>query len=357
MAWPRHHRLDVVNKFVTNETDGAAGKSRQTRNRDGAVAAHDLFDDLESVAHRPRRRRSSRSRHDKFFPHFAVLDNLDGVASLFDQGAWIAADKRIAADVFASLDGLEQKRFTLSANFLIGGKRRFEVGQDGARDRDQVAPLRQSGKLSLGRIEHGGADLTDSTPDSPQGKRGVKQHDDRVTYNSDSDGDRHQEFAKTNQGRTHRAHQRGLADETQKIKREVRLLELLEIPRAITVFTEAAHQPGPLQIARRHQQAGRADDNCSQRPQGKGEGQNQIDQTSKPPPQFARNRVPFQNQVRRRQPGAEQIHPAREKQQSKKQEIFATAKWNGVLHRQSAILASVILNASPGVTDRKKQDL
>ena len=72
----------------------------------------------------------------------AVLDHLDAVAGLLDDGARIAADERIAADVFAAFDRFEQERFARAADFAVGRERRFQIGQNAARDGNQV-PLRR----------------------------------------------------------------------------------------------------------------------------------------------------------------------------------------------------------------------
>ena len=56
-----------------------------------------------------------------------------------DDRARIAADERVAAEMFAAFDGFEQKRFALAADFAVGRERRFNVGQQAARDGDQVA--------------------------------------------------------------------------------------------------------------------------------------------------------------------------------------------------------------------------
>ena len=69
----------------------------------------------------------------------AVFNKFDAIAGLADDGARIAADKRIAPQMFAAFDGFEQKRFALPANFVIGGERRFKVGQNAARDRDEIS--------------------------------------------------------------------------------------------------------------------------------------------------------------------------------------------------------------------------
>ena len=47
------------------------------------------------------------------FHHLSVFDDFDAVGGLFDDGARVAADERVAPDVFAALDGFKQERFAL----------------------------------------------------------------------------------------------------------------------------------------------------------------------------------------------------------------------------------------------------
>ena len=85
-----------------------------------------------------RRFRDDRPAHD-----LAVFNNFDVMAGLPDDGARIAADKRVTAQMFAALDRFKQKRLTLAAYLVIGGERRFKIREDAARDRNQVSLLRQ----------------------------------------------------------------------------------------------------------------------------------------------------------------------------------------------------------------------
>ena len=59
------------------------------------------------------------------------------VAVLANDRARIATDEGIAPEMLAAFDRFEEKRFALPANFAIGRQRRFEIGQQPARDRDQ----------------------------------------------------------------------------------------------------------------------------------------------------------------------------------------------------------------------------
>ena len=65
----------------------------------------------------------------------------------------IAADKGVTAKVFAAFDRLEKKRFALAANFMVGGERRFEIGQQAARDRDEVSQGGQFQKFCFVRLD------------------------------------------------------------------------------------------------------------------------------------------------------------------------------------------------------------
>src|SRR5256886_12016371 len=60
-------------------------------------------------------------------------------ARLPDNRARITADKGIAAQMFAALDRFEEERLRLAANFAIGRKGCFNVGDQPACDRDEVA--------------------------------------------------------------------------------------------------------------------------------------------------------------------------------------------------------------------------
>ena len=76
---------------------------------------------------------------EKCLGDFSVLQNLDAIFRLPDDGARIAADERVASQMFAALDRLEQKRFARAADFAIGRERRFNVGEQASRDGNHVA--------------------------------------------------------------------------------------------------------------------------------------------------------------------------------------------------------------------------
>jgi hypothetical protein len=87
VRWARHNGFDVVDELVTDESDGAAGESRQTRNSHRAVTLEDALDDFESITHAvfaffvwPR-------WDGELFDDFAVFDQLDAIAGLLDDCA------------------------------------------------------------------------------------------------------------------------------------------------------------------------------------------------------------------------------------------------------------------------------
>jgi hypothetical protein len=58
---------------------------------------------------------------------------------LLDDRARIATDERIASEMLAAFDGFKKERFALAADFSVGRKRCFNVGQQAARDGNHVA--------------------------------------------------------------------------------------------------------------------------------------------------------------------------------------------------------------------------
>ena len=190
----RHNRLHVVDELITDESDGAAGETRQARKRHGLIFFQNALDDFEAVADLVGRvtpcalcfvitgsggQRTARPTVANEFPltpslsptggeggeagrggngeplyHPPALKHLNTVARLLDDRARVATDERIAAQMFAAFDRLEQKRFALSANFAISGKGRLEIGQQTARDRDEVPLRRQFQKLVPRRKIH-----------------------------------------------------------------------------------------------------------------------------------------------------------------------------------------------------------
>ena len=52
LGWTRHNRFNIMNEFVTDETDRAASETRQTRQQDRAIFFHHALDDFEAIANR-----------------------------------------------------------------------------------------------------------------------------------------------------------------------------------------------------------------------------------------------------------------------------------------------------------------
>ena len=128
---PRHDGFDVVDEFIADETDRAAGEAWQPGQRDRAILFHDALDDFEAVLHA--------LADDGGFHDLAVFDDLHAVAGLLDDRAGIAADERVAAQMFAALDGFKEEGFARAADFAIGRERRFDVREQPARDGNEVS--------------------------------------------------------------------------------------------------------------------------------------------------------------------------------------------------------------------------
>ena len=96
-------------------------------------------------------------------------------AGLPDDGAGIAADERVAANVLAAFHRFEEERLALAANLAIGRERRFQIRQNAARDRDQVALAGQFQEFRLRRIIHGAPFLPHRRRKRHNESRGVKQ--------------------------------------------------------------------------------------------------------------------------------------------------------------------------------------
>ena len=145
----RHHRLHVMNKFVPHKSHRAAGKPRQPRQIHRAIAAQNALHHLQPVAHVMLARFAT---HRVGGRHLTALHHLHLIAILPNDPARIAADKRVPAQVLAALHALTQKRLAARPNFAIGRKRRLEVRQNLAVDRNQISFLRVLQKcLARGR--------------------------------------------------------------------------------------------------------------------------------------------------------------------------------------------------------------
>ena len=136
-----------MNKFVADESQRPAAEARQSRNGHRPKAPHDLLDHRQTVL--------DRLADGETLDHFPVLDHVHPPAGLLDDGARIAADKGVAANVLAALDRFAEEGLALAANLAVGRERRFQIGQDAARDRNQVALAGQLQEFILSWIMHG----------------------------------------------------------------------------------------------------------------------------------------------------------------------------------------------------------
>ena len=139
MGRTRDDRFDIVDEFVADETDRAAGESGKARKGNRSIPLHHRFNHLESVADLAGVSGRIGGSDGERLQDFSIFDHLDAGPGLANDGAGIAADERVTADVFAALDGLEEERFALAADFAIGRERSFEVGENGSGDGDEIS--------------------------------------------------------------------------------------------------------------------------------------------------------------------------------------------------------------------------
>ena len=152
MGGPGHDRLDIMNEFVADKTDRAAGEARQPRHRHRAIFPHHPLDHFETVLHLLRIGRSI--RHRELLDDFAVFNQLDAIGGLANDCARIAADKGIAAEMFAAFDRFKQERLARPANLAVRGQRRFDISQQPARNGNEISLRSQLGELFEGGRVH-----------------------------------------------------------------------------------------------------------------------------------------------------------------------------------------------------------
>src|SRR5262249_17754618 len=110
-----------------------------------------------------------------------------------------------------------------------------------------------------------------------------------------------------------------------------------DMPLTIKVFAQRTHQPRGLKIAGGYKHASSADDNRRNRPKCKANAERAIQRDTPAPAQFPGDRIHLQHQVRRRDPCAEKIHPAGDKEQNKQFAVSAASEWNYILHLLLAV--------------------
>ena len=105
----RDDGLDVVDELVADEAHRAAGEAREAGDVHGPVAREHALDDFEAVANALVARLLAGRGDGELLDDLAVRDDLDAVGGLLDDGARVAADEGVAAQMLTTLDGLEQE--------------------------------------------------------------------------------------------------------------------------------------------------------------------------------------------------------------------------------------------------------
>ena len=96
------------------------------------------------------------ARDGEMVRQLAILQHVHAGAVLADDRARVAADKGIAAQVFAAFDRFEEERFALPADFPVGREGRFKISQEPAGNGDEVPLGGQLLKFFQGGRKHGG---------------------------------------------------------------------------------------------------------------------------------------------------------------------------------------------------------
>jgi hypothetical protein len=121
--------FDLADDVVAEEADGPGGEGGKARQAGWGVAGKGGFEFIEDVASKG--------------PALATFFNGDGVATGGDFLVGLDANEGIAADVLAAFYGFEEEGLGLRLSVALlgdaeeGGDRGFEVGGDGAVDRDE----------------------------------------------------------------------------------------------------------------------------------------------------------------------------------------------------------------------------
>ena len=103
----------------------------------------DALDHFEAVADTRGAVSGGPARDHKLLHDVAAFDDLDAIVGLPNDRARVAANEGVTTQMLAAFDRFKKKRFALAANFPIGRQGRFQVGQQTARDRNQVALRRE----------------------------------------------------------------------------------------------------------------------------------------------------------------------------------------------------------------------
>src|SRR5437867_4249332 len=138
-----HDGFDVVDEFVADETDRAAGEPGQTGQGHGTILFQNALDHFEAVPDTRGAVSGGPARDHKLLHDVAAFDDLDAIVGLPNDRARVAANEGVTTQMLAAFDRFKKKRFALAANFPIGRQGRFQVSQQTARDRNQVALRRE----------------------------------------------------------------------------------------------------------------------------------------------------------------------------------------------------------------------
>src|SRR6266850_1188023 len=98
-----------MDELVADKADGAAGETRQSRDRDRAIFLHHALDHIQTVPDGFCSVRLQAGAEQRSFDDLAILDDLNPIAGLADDRARIATYKGIAPEMFAPFHRFEQE--------------------------------------------------------------------------------------------------------------------------------------------------------------------------------------------------------------------------------------------------------
>lgn len=143
----RDHGLDVVDELVADEAHRPAGEAGHAGDGDGNEPREHRLDHGKAVADDLLAGRTRMRGDPVGVDHPTLFDDFHPVGGLADHRPRPAAHERVPAQVLAALDRLEEERFALTPQLLVGGQGGFEVREQAAGDRDAIAPAGQRREL------------------------------------------------------------------------------------------------------------------------------------------------------------------------------------------------------------------
>ena len=161
-----------MDEFVTQESHGTTGEARHAWYRHWNKSGHHSFHHLKSVADHLLPGLTRLRRNPVRFHHTPLVQHLHPVGGLPDDRARTATHEGITPQVFATLDGLEEERFTLSPQLLVGGQRGFKIREQATGHRDAIPLAGQHRKLFSGRRVHDGTEPKPKPRPTRSPKRG-----------------------------------------------------------------------------------------------------------------------------------------------------------------------------------------